>query len=224
MSQIYKNSEGCSYKYPENHPIVSLIYLLMALVASYVVFSSLGIAVGVAVYGSDVMATLPQIISGQSTENLGFLKIFLAISSIGTFIVPALLLKVIEKHRTFYLDFSVPKPLSLIAVAVAILLVSSPFLELTSRINQQMQLPGFRSEVEEWMKIKELEMKILTENILKVSSISGLLVNLVVIAVIPAIGEELFFRGGLQPIFQRWTRNAHLAIWITAIIFAAIHV
>ena len=224
MSQIYKNSEGFSYKYPENHPIVSLIYLLMVLILSYFVFSSLGIAVGVAIYGPDVLATLPQLISGELTENLTFLKIFLAISSIGTFTVPAVLLKFIERHRTFYLDLSVPKPLSLIAITVAILLVSSPFLELTSRINQEMQLPGFLSEMEEWMKMKELEMQVLTQNILRVSSISGLLVNLLVIAVIPAIGEELFFRGCLQPIFHRWTKNAHLAIWITAIIFAAIHV
>src|SRR5690606_20425198 len=165
-----------------------------------------------------------EVMSGQSTGNLTFLKLFLAVSSIGTFIIPALLLKFIERHRTFYLDFSLNTPITLIAITVAIMLVSNPFLELTSTINQQMQLPAFLSEMEEWMKTKELEMKTLTENILKVSSVSDLLVNLVVIAVIPAIGEELFFRGCLQPIFHRWTKNAHLGIWITAIIFAAIHV
>jgi len=224
MSQIYKNSEGFSYKYPENHPIVSIIYLLMILIVSYFVFSVLGMLVGFAIYGSGMWDALPSIMTGESAGDLNFLKIFLGISSIGTFIMPALILKAIERNRTSYLNFSIPNPLSLMVIAIAIMLVSSPFLELTSNLNKQMQLPGFLSEMEEWMKMKELQMEKITENILKTSSISGLLFNLLVIAIIPAIGEELFFRGCLQPIFHRWTKNIHVAIWITAIIFSAIHV
>lgn len=224
MSQIYKNSEGFTYKYPENHPIVSIIYLLMILIVSYFVFSALGMLIGFAIYGSDMWDALPSIMTGESAGDLNFLKIFLGISSIGTFIIPPLLLKAIERNRTNYLNFSIPNPLWLMVIAVVVMLVSSPFLELTSNLNKQMQLPGFLSEMEEWMKMKELQMEKITENILKVSSISGLLFNLLVIAIIPAIGEELFFRGCLQPIFHRWTKNIHIAIWITAIIFSAIHV
>src|SRR5690606_2422366 len=75
-----------------------------------------------------------------------------------------------------------------------------------------------------WMKVQELQMEKITEKILQVTSFSGLLLNLLVIAIIPAIGEELLFRGCLQPVFHRWTKNIHIAIWITAIIFSAIHV
>jgi len=224
MSQIYKNSEGFPYKYPENHPIVSIIYLLLLLTASYVAFSALAIMIGSLIYGSTLTDSLPAILSGEFTENSGFVKLFLAISSIGTFIIPAVLLKVIERNRTHYLDYSAPKPFWLILLTVGVMLVSNPFLELTSIINKEMALPEFLSKMEAWMQLKELEMERITESILNVSTISGLLINLVVIAVIPAIGEELFFRGCLQPIFHRWTKNIHLAIWITAIIFSAIHV
>jgi membrane protease YdiL (CAAX protease family) len=45
----------------------------------------------------------------------------------------------------------------------------------------------------------------------------------IVIAVLPGIGEELVFRGMLQPELQRATGNIHAAIWISAIMFSAIH-
>ncbi|MBX7125228.1 MAG: CPBP family intramembrane metalloprotease [Cyclobacteriaceae bacterium] len=47
--------------------------------------------------------------------------------------------------------------------------------------------------------------------------------GLFVIALLPAIGEELVFRGMIQRELQRWSGNAHLAIWTAAIIFSAFH-
>ena len=43
------------------------------------------------------------------------------------------------------------------------------------------------------------------------------------VAVLPAIGEELLFRGVIQKIFINWTKNAHWGIWISAILFSAMH-
>jgi len=43
------------------------------------------------------------------------------------------------------------------------------------------------------------------------------------IAILPAIGEELLFRGVLQRIFANWTKNIHLGVWIAAILFSAMH-
>jgi len=40
--------------------------------------------------------------------------------------------------------------------------------------------------------------------------------------VLPAIGEELYFRGSLQGILQQW-KGIRISIWITAIIFSTIH-
>lgn len=224
MSQIYKNSEGFNYKYPENHPIVSLIYLLMLIVVSSVVFTLLAFLVGFLLYGPGLLGNLSSLLTGDTDAGMDFLKLFQTLSSIGTFVIPALLLKYIERSRTHYLDFSIPNPKRLMLIVLAIMLVSSPFLELTSVINQQMQLPDFLSDLESWMKAKELEMAQLTEKFLITSTISGLLFNLFMMAVIPGIGEELIFRGCLQPIFHRWTKNIHVAIWVSAILFSAIHI
>jgi len=61
-----------------------------------------------------------------------------------------------------------------------------------------------------------------TLKLVNVHSISDLLFNFLLIAVIAGLGEELFFRGILQKIFSEW-RNAVLAIWLAAFVFSAIH-
>ncbi|MDZ7777205.1 MAG: CPBP family intramembrane glutamic endopeptidase [Bacteroidales bacterium] len=55
------------------------------------------------------------------------------------------------------------------------------------------------------------------------TSYGALAANLLLIAVIPAIGEELFFRGVLQKVFTDWFSNAHAGIIITSVLFSALH-
>lgn len=43
------------------------------------------------------------------------------------------------------------------------------------------------------------------------------------VAVLPAIGEELLFRGFVQRYFSGIFKNNHAAIWVTAILFSAFH-
>src|SRR5690606_12250217 len=80
------------------------------------------------------------------------------------------------------------------------------------------------SGMEEWMKNAEEQAEVLTEAFLKVDTTAGLMFNLFMIAVLPAIGEELLFRGVIQRIFTNWTRNHHWGIWISAILFSALHI
>ena len=54
-------------------------------------------------------------------------------------------------------------------------------------------------------------------------SISGLLVNLLMIGVIAAVGEELIFRGLMQSLMTQMLKNPHMAILITALLFSAFH-
>ncbi|MES2849969.1 MAG: CPBP family intramembrane glutamic endopeptidase [Bacteroidota bacterium] len=49
------------------------------------------------------------------------------------------------------------------------------------------------------------------------------LISVAVIALLPAMVEEMFFRGGMQNLFSRWFKKPVLAIIITSIIFSAIH-
>jgi membrane protease YdiL (CAAX protease family) len=50
------------------------------------------------------------------------------------------------------------------------------------------------------------------------------IVSLIIIALLPALFEEMLFRGSLQPIMISITKNAFAGILITSILFSAIHV
>ncbi|MNY28869.1 CAAX amino terminal protease self- immunity [compost metagenome] len=86
-----------------------------------------------------------------------------------------------------------------------------------------MDFPDFLNRVEEWMRMKEDQMAGLTKAFLKMDTVRQLIFNLFMIAVLPAMGEELLFRGVLQKLLIDSSRNHHAGIWIAAIIFSALH-
>lgn len=108
-------------------------------------------------------------------------------------------------------------------LTTVIMISAIPLINLLAQLNTQISLPDFMSPIEDWMKQAEESAKQLTETFLRADTIADLLFNLFVIAVIPAIGEELLFRGVVQRLFAEWTRNKHAGIWISAIIFSAMH-
>ena len=63
----------------------------------------------------------------------------------------------------------------------------------------------------------------LVEDMMDTDTIVGLACNLLVVALIPAICEEFFFRAGFQNLIQKWVKNRHLAIWLTAFVFSMAH-
>ena len=63
----------------------------------------------------------------------------------------------------------------------------------------------------------------LQERFLSGTSYLDLFVNIVVMAIAPAVCEELLFRGVIQNQLEKWFKNAHVAVWVAAIIFSAIH-
>ncbi|MCK5209782.1 MAG: CPBP family intramembrane metalloprotease, partial [Cyclobacteriaceae bacterium] len=66
-------------------------------------------------------------------------------------------------------------------------------------------------------------MKVLTEYLTEFDSGGYFILAIIVIAVIPGVGEELLFRGFIQNILKRIFKNDHIAIWVAAILFSAIH-
>ena len=89
--------------------------------------------------------------------------------------------------------------------------------------NQQIKLPSSMSSIETALQLMEENMRVITEFLVEFDSFGGFFLGIIVIAVIPAIGEELVFRGLIQNHLVRITKNIHVAIWVAAFIFGAIH-
>jgi membrane protease YdiL (CAAX protease family) len=83
--------------------------------------------------------------------------------------------------------------------------------------------PEFLKEFEIWAKNAESQATNLTKVMTTFATPSEVLIGLLVIAVLPAIGEEVVFRGLFQNELMRASGNIHVAIWLSAFIFSTIH-
>jgi len=109
-------------------------------------------------------------------------------------------------------------------MAILIMLLALPAINLIGHINQQMVLPSFLEPLEQWLKMHEETAGQLTEQFLHVDTYGGLVINILLMAVLPAVAEELSFRGVLMNLFPaKGDRVPHVAIWCTAILFSAVH-
>lgn len=166
---------------------------------------------------------LGSILGNNDMNDIRNVKIMQLIQSVGMFIVPPVVLAFLWSNNIFsYLKLSAPPRLTTALYSVVFMIAAIPFINLLSWLNQQIVLPAGLSAIEEWMKLYENQIAAITEKMLNVHTTGAFIFNLILIAVLPALGEELFFRGTLQKIIgERW--NIKVAIWITAIIFSIIH-
>ncbi len=153
------------------------------------------------------------------------MKIGQGVSSIFMFVVPPIVYYLItrKEHQMKDLGFrKLTPPWWLIIIAALLMFISLPVSNLLTEWNEGMKLGGALQMLEDMLKALEQTATDLTERMLNVDTIGGLLLNLVIIALIPAIGEELTFRGVIQ---QGLTRrmNPHVAIILSAAIFSFIH-
>lgn len=106
-----------------------------------------------------------------------------------------------------------------IFIVVSFMTVNSIFIEW----NAKMELPDFLHGFETWAKQMEEQAQVLTQMMTRFDNKTDLLLALFVIAVVPAVGEELLFRGLIQNQLLGMAKNAHVAIWLAAIVFSAFH-
>jgi membrane protease YdiL (CAAX protease family) len=157
-------------------------------------------------------------------ENIDFLRYLLISQHLSFFIVPAILLLFCFKHahEKGFDDLKKPKIKEVILVIVLACSVL-PTISFTGQLNAGMHLPQWLSGVEQWMIGKENSANRLARVFMTQDSFRAMLLNLLMIAILPAIGEELIFRGIFQKIFCRIFRSGNMAIWVTAFIFSAMH-
>ena len=161
-----------------------------------------------------------------SPENISQLKIIQLISSVFIFIIPPLLFSYFENDQYLKeLGFNLKFKRQNILMVLMIILFSQPLVAYCMQLNLDFihSISDYIPKLIESMKQMEEKAKLLTEALLKMDNIRDLLFNLFLIAIIPAIGEEMFFRGVIQKKLKNILRNPHIAILITSFIFSAIH-
>jgi hypothetical protein len=205
-------------------PLPQLMFSIFVIIASFLVFLVVSMVIAIPVFGFDSMFGIADISDLSNPETITFLKYFQVVQSTGLFIVPPLILGWLF-HGSFTEYLSLNKTVNFASVLLVLLLsfAASPFINFIGEMNANMHLPEWLSGVENWMKNAEENAAEITEAFLKVDNLGGLFFNIFMVAVLPAVGEELLFRGVIQRIFINWTKSIHWGIWISAILFSALH-
>jgi len=205
-------------------PFAQLMFALFVMVASVFLFMVVGMIAALPFYGVANLMNGMSESSLNSPEGINFLKYFQVIQSIGLFVAPPFVIGwLYHGNISEYLKIDRSTKVQSFFLASFTLLLVIPFINFLGAINNQMSFPESLSGLENWMKTMEDAAKVMIEKFMKVNSFSGLMFNIFMIAVLPALGEELMFRGVIQRIFSNWTKNYHWGIWITAFLFSAMH-
>lgn len=199
--------------------------LIGGVISSYLLIGILAISRGIEF--SQATTYLRDLVTNPQTTPANWYELMLVqgLNHLGTFLLPALAYWYTIERRT-WAQFNQRSLPAVQGIGLVTLLVISfiPFDSLIIEWNQNLHLPATLAPVEEWMRSKEKELEAITKFLTTFTTTGQLLIALLVVAVIPAIGEEIVFRGILQRNFSIWTRNAHLGIWLSAALFSAIHV
>lgn len=108
------------------------------------------------------------------------------------------------------------------AAAVALFLLALPLFDLLARLNDAWHW-SLLPEVEAALRRQGAQSEALLRPLLEQPGWGAMAFNLVALAAVPALCEECFFRGALQPALARWTRRPHLAVMLTAALFSLAH-
>lgn len=153
-------------------------------------------------------------------ESARAMRLAQVIQAVFMFLIPALAYAFLYQGNVkSYLNTDKHINIRLLLCSVLLIISIQPLINCIGYYNQQIILPESLNWMKEYEESAEKSLKLLFSN----RSIPSLIFNLLVIAVMAGLTEEFFFRGCLQQIMQKIVKNQHFAIWITAIIFSAIH-
>jgi len=168
--------------------------------------------------GLNYAETIAHLKENAPSSQKNFIKAALNISHLCTFILPSLIFLWWTYGRNWKKAANLSNAPNLVTglLGSVLLLAAFPFVQFIFSLNKKLPLP-------DWAVEQEALINTTIQHLLYVQSTPDLLLNLLTIAILPAIGEELLFRGIIQSNIEKGTKNFHLAIWLTALIFSFIH-
>jgi membrane protease YdiL (CAAX protease family) len=206
-------------------PFTKIIFVLMLVIVGLLLAVLGGLLLTMLQYHTDMAQATLMLANFNDPSSMPLLKELQIVESIFMFILPAFILGYLfEGSILGYYGMKKAPSGTVLLMILLIIMVSLPLINGLVSLNEMMKLPASFSGIEKWMKDAEDQAGLITEKFLDVHSLGGFAVNMLMIAVIPAIGEEMLFRGLLQRLFGEWFKNIHVAIIFSAFLFAAIHI
>ncbi len=199
--------------------------LLVCIIVFLFMFISfiISVLIAIPIFGCSFTDILESI-SNPDYENLPLVKYIQITQSIFVFIIPAIAAAWLFSSNTFrYLKTTGKFSLMAIVLVMCSIVMAIPVLNLFTMWNARLDLPDWLQSVERQIIAMEESANQLTQLFLDGHNNTDLIVNLIMIAILPAIGEEFLFRGVFQRLFTEWTRNHHWGVILGAFMFSFFH-
>lgn len=205
-------------------PLIQLIISLLVIVVAGLLIATLLILAGALIFDTapEELLKIPTSVSG--THETIILKYIQVSQQIALFLVPSLIIaRLLKSNGSSFLKTDKAPPIFTFLIVIILAALIIPVATWAGYINSGMDLPDRFSGLENWMMTKEDEARELTSLMIASSGVMTLSVNIIVMALIPAISEEFLFRGVFQQLFGRVLRSPQAGLWISAFIFSTIH-
>ena len=202
--------------YLKNQPPAVQFLAFLSLAGGFLV---LNITIS-SLFFNDISAVLVDKNAVVSPGLLSRFKLAQLAGSIVSFIIPSLLFGYYSSPKSLpYIGIQKHASIILLGAAMLLLCTIQPFIGWLGQLNSRINFGSLQKSL--------LEMEALYNRALQVflqmKSFGDLLINLFIMALLPAIGEELFFRGSLQKALLRLSEKPWLAIVVSSVVFALLH-
>ncbi|MCJ8166860.1 CPBP family intramembrane metalloprotease [Pontibacter sp. E15-1] len=208
------------------HPFWVLLLLLVFMAGGYFVATFLVGVLANWIFGISIFQLMDVVANPAShPQGRDVMLLLQGVLQFISFIVgPLILLRSIGYDVDRHLNWKMHPAAWLVLLSGFLIVIIMPANSAVISWNANLNFPGFMDGFARWARQQEDQLAEIMKLITQFNSVGDLLIGLLVFALIPAIGEELVFRGIVQRQFYRWLDNRHVAIWLAALIFAAIHV
>ena len=169
--------------------------------------------------------------TGQSPLNMGkdmlnpangnAIRVVQVLSTFFGFFLPAYLTSALLSRKPFKLmGFKTVFNYKQFFVVLAIMIAAIYLAGALGELNQQ--IPISKSAAERFKHLEDMYGD-QVQAIANIRSFKDYIISMIIIALLPAIFEETFFRGGMQNFLTRSTKMPWLAIVITSVLFSLAH-
>lgn len=204
-------------------PLYQLFISLLIVLGAGILLFTFFLLAGMLIFKAD-LGILGRSYSEVGAKDIAFLRYILISQQISFFIIPAVIILILlNPAQQFNLNNIKVPGIKEIFLVIILSFCLFPVTSFTGQLNSGMQLPEWLSGVEQWMVEKEDSTTRLFDVLMAPDTFWTMIFNILMLALIPAIGEELIFRGVFQKILAKLFKSGHLAIWFTAFIFSTLH-
>lgn len=162
--------------------------------------------------------------STSSVRSIQAAKIIQITTQIGLFVIPTICFAFLTSPKlSIGIGWEYHTKITGYFVVIGATILAIPFINILAEWNTELHLPDFLEPLETWMRTTQATNDEMLRILAPMNSPMDVGINVLMMAILPAFGEELLFRGVLQRQFHKIVGNPHMAIMLTAIIFSAIH-